>query len=178
MLLTAPDTIAIAPMRRLDEVIALTGAKRVISIVNAHLMPPTPAGILAIDHLKLPISDARPDRGAANNPSMELMGQLIASVRAWPQDSPLLIHCFSGLNRSTAAAYVALAALNPTVPEALIAYRLRATSETAAPNRNMVGLADILLKRRGNLLSAVELIGSGLPAAEGEPFSLPVSFGP
>ncbi len=171
-----PNTIAVCSMQRIDETIAATGATRLISIVNAHLMPPTPSTIAPANHLKLPMTDARPPRGGGQHPSRPMIEQLVEFIRDWPQDAPLLIHCFSGLNRSPAAAYIALAALNPDVPETLIAYRLRAASETAAPNITMVGVADLVLVRSGHLLSAIELIGPGQPAAEGRPFTLSASF--
>lgn len=163
-------------MRRVDETIAATGATRVVSVVNAHLMPPTPAGIDPALHLKLPITDARPAPGDGTHPSRPMIEEFIAFIRDWPQDAPMLIHCFSGLNRSPAAAYIALATLNPDIPETLIAYRLRAASETAAPNLTMVGGADLILARNGHLISAIRLIGPGQPAAEGRPFTLSTSF--
>ena len=174
-----PQTIAVCAMRHLEEWRVATGASRVISIVNAHLMPPTPGGIASCDHLRLPISDARPEPGSPN-PARGQIETLIDHIRAWPQDAPLLIHCFSGLNRSPAAAYIALTVLNPDVPETLIAYRLRAASETAAPNRTMVGLADLILGRNGHLSAAMELIGPGQPAAEGAPLHSfdPLSLSP
>lgn len=176
MMTIPPNTIAVCSMQRIDETIAATGATHLISVVNPHLMPPTPAAIDPSLHLRLPISDARPARSAEPHPARPMIEQLIAFVRAWEQRSPMLIHCFSGLNRSPAAAYVALAALNPQVPETLIAYRLRAASETAAPNRTVVGVADLVLRRNGHLSSAVELIGPGQPAAEGRSFILSTSF--
>lgn len=163
-------------MQRIEETIAATGATRLVSVVNAHLMPPTPRIIEPARHLRLPISEARPPRGGGQHPSWPMIEDLIAFIRDWPQEAPMLIHCFSGLNRSPAAAYIALAALNPDVPETLIAYRLRAASETAAPNITMVGIADLVLARHGHLISAIELIGPGQPAAEGRPFTLSTSF--
>ena len=172
----APDTIAVCSMRRIEDTLARTGATRLVSIVNAHLMPPTPAGIDPALHLRLPITDARPERGSDKNTMHMMIGQLIEFARSWPHDAPLLVHCFSGLNRSPAAAYIMLAAINPTVPETLIAYRIRMMSETAAPNLPMVGTADIALVRKGHLLSAIELIGPGQPAAERQPFLLQADF--
>lgn len=177
MLSTAPRSIAITSIRQMDETRAMTGATRLISVVNAHLMPATPEGIAPCDHLRLPISDARAERGEGRHVTEPLIARLIEFVRAWPRDAPLLIHCFSGLNRSPAAAYIALAVLNPDVPESLIAYRLRAASETAAPNPTMIGVADVLLGRNGNLKSAIDMIGPGAPAAEGRPFSIISDFG-
>lgn len=173
---TPPNTIAVCSMQRIDEAIAATGARYLVSVVNAHLMPSTPPAIDPANHLRLPISEARPPRGGGQHPAWPLIEELIAYVRQWPQDAPLLMHCFSGLNRSPAAAYIALATLNPHVPETLIAYRLRAASETAAPNRTMVGLADLVLARDGHLSAALQMIGPGLPAAEGRPFTLSASY--
>jgi len=178
MLLKTPRTIAIAPLRRLDEAIAATGARQVVSVMNAHLMPPTPFGIRSESHLQLAVSDGRIGHGSSEDSLRRAISSLLEFAISWDQESPLVVHCFSGLNRSTAAAYIILAALNPGVPEALIAYRLRATSDTAAPHLAMVGSADKLLSRNGNLTSAIEMIGPGLPAAEGVPFSLHVDFGP
>lgn len=178
MLLTLPASIAVAPMRRLDEVIAATGARSIVSLVNAHLMPATPAGIAAQSHLRLAVSDARNERGSSDDSLREAVDRLVSFASDWQRDAPLLIHCFSGLNRSTAAAYIVLAALNPDIPEALAAYRLRAASDTAAPHRGLVGVADKILERQGKLLASVELIGPGAPAAEGRPFSIPAAFEP
>lgn len=163
-------------MQRIEETIVATGATRLVSVVNAHLMPPTPRAIDPALHLRLPISEARPPRGSGQHPARPMIEDLIAFIREWQQEAPVLIHCFSGLNRSPAAAYIALAALNPDMPETLIAYRLRAASETAAPNITMVGVADLVLARHGHLISAIELIGPGIPAAEGRPFTLSTSF--
>ena len=52
MLTTLPATIAVCPLRRLDETIAATGARHVISVVNSHLMPPTPYLIEPARHLR------------------------------------------------------------------------------------------------------------------------------
>ncbi len=176
MLNTTPaNTIAICAMRHMETWREATGATRIISVVNAHLMPPTPPAIEPAHHLRLAISDARAEPGQPH-PARPQIEELIQFVRDWPQDAPLLIHCFSGLNRSPAAAYIALAVLNPYISEVLIAYRLRAASDTAAPNRTMVGLADLQLGRDGNLSAAMELIGPGQPAAEGRPFVLSTTF--
>jgi hypothetical protein len=48
---TLPDTIAICSMQRIEETLAATGATRLVSVVNAHLMPPTPDAIDPALHL-------------------------------------------------------------------------------------------------------------------------------
>ena len=54
----------------------------------------------------------------------------------------MLIHCWAGISRSTAAAYVALCALNPHADERTLANRLRSASPQASPNPRIVALAD------------------------------------
>jgi predicted protein tyrosine phosphatase len=65
MPIIAPATIAVCPLRKLDATLAETGATRLVSVVNEHLMPPTPAAITASTHLPLPISEARLDHRTA-----------------------------------------------------------------------------------------------------------------
>jgi predicted protein tyrosine phosphatase len=65
-----------------------------------------------------------------------------------------------------------LCALNPDQPEVLLAHRLRMASETVAPNRQMVVVADQLLGRSGRMIRAIDVIGYGQPAAEAVPFTL------
>ncbi|MGD8355534.1 MAG: tyrosine protein phosphatase, partial [Methyloceanibacter sp.] len=86
---------------------------------------------------------------------------------------PLLIHCWAGISRSTAGAFVVLCALNPHADEHSLARALRRASPTAYPNRRIVALADIVLGRNGRMSAAVDHIGRGLLAEEGKVFSLP-----
>ena len=85
----------------------------------------------------------------------------------------MVVHCWAGISRSTAAAYTALCAINPYASEELIARRLREASPTAFPNRLIVRLADTALGRNGRMIRAVESIGRGVVASEAVPFSLP-----
>jgi predicted protein tyrosine phosphatase len=84
----------------------------------------------------------------------------------------MVVHCYAGISRSTAAAFVAACALSPKRDEVEIAARLRAASPTAYPNRRLVALADDYLGRSGRMRAAIEKIGFNLPAFEAEPFML------
>jgi predicted protein tyrosine phosphatase len=81
-------------------------------------------------------------------------------------------HCFAGISRSTAGAFVAACALNPQRDEMQIARAIRSASRTAQPNARFVGIADRLLKRDGRMVRAIEAIGPGTAAMEGDPFRL------
>jgi predicted protein tyrosine phosphatase len=105
-------------------------------------------------------------------PSAAHVAELIDFVQDWDRKAPLLIHCFAGISRSTAAAYIALCILNPRTPEEAIARALRRSSDTAIPNRRFVGLADELLGREGRMLSALGRMGKNRVAFECVPFSV------
>ena len=98
------------------------------------------------------------------------MRQILDFVAAWPREKPLVIHCYAGISRSTAAAYIAGCALNPGRDEADLARALRQASPTATPNRLFVEIADRLLGREGRMVAAIAAIGRGADAFEGAPF--------
>lgn len=174
--LAGPDRVIVCPLRLLPGIVTDTGARDVVSVVNPHLMPPTPEGIAAGHHLKLAMSDYGDPLSGDRHPAAAPLQQLIAFARAWDRENPLVVHCFSGLTRSTAAAFIVLCALNEAIPPPLIALRLRERSDTAAPNRVMVAVADQLLGRKGTMIGAIEVIGFGQPAAEGRPFAMQATF--
>jgi len=67
----------------------------------------------------------------------------------------LLVHCWMGMSRSTAAAAIILAQHNPG-QEAAAFDRVFAVRPRSWPNARMIGFADRLLQRRGALLSALK----------------------
>jgi predicted protein tyrosine phosphatase len=84
----------------------------------------------------------------------------------------MVVHCYAGISRSTAGAFISACALNPQRDEAMIAWSIRRASPTAMPNRRLVSLADRLLGRGGRMIAAIEAIGPGNGAAEAHPFRL------
>ena len=105
-------------------------------------------------------------------PAAEHVERLLAFVRAWGRENPLVIHCWAGISRSTAAVFVTACALKPERSEDDIARALRQVSPIATPNRRIVAVADEILGRRGRMVDAVERIGRGQEAFEGVPFRL------
>ena len=84
----------------------------------------------------------------------------------------MVVHCWAGISRSTAAAFIAVSALNPQRDVAELARTVRALSPSATPNARLVALADDMLSRGGTMVDAVRAIGRGAFAAEGDPFFL------
>ena len=85
---------------------------------------------------------------------------------------PIVVHCFAGISRSTAAAFITLCTVRPERDEHDIARRLRAASPYAFPNARLVALADGLLEREGRMIAAIQSIGRGEIVAESVPFGL------
>jgi len=107
-------------------------------------------------------------------PAHEHVQRLVDFVTAWDRQAPMVVHCFAGISRSTAGAYVAACALNPKRDEMQIAWDIRRASRTAQPNVRIVSIADRLLKRDGRMIRAIDAIGVGDPATEGHPFRLDI----
>jgi predicted protein tyrosine phosphatase len=105
-------------------------------------------------------------------PAEEHAAQLIDFARGWGRKAPLVMHCWAGISRSTAGAFIAACALNPERSEAGIAEMIRRSSATAIPNLRLVSHADRLLRRQGRMTSAIEALGAPHPATEGHPFQL------
>jgi predicted protein tyrosine phosphatase len=95
-----------------------------------------PSGLPAGCHLKLVFNDitkAAPGQ-IASDPTM--VSALVDFGCTWDETRPLLIHCWAGISRSTAAAFIVACEKNPGC-ERDIAWVLRARAPFATPNRLM-----------------------------------------
>lgn len=165
-------TLHVCSLARLHETVARTGARQVVTLINAATVVERPAVIDGARHLFLGINDiVEPIEGGVL-PAAEHVDRLLAFARDWDRAEPLVVHCYAGVSRSTAAAYIIACALAPERDEAAIARSLRDASAHATPNRLLVALADERLGRGGRMVAAVEAIGRGADCAEGEPFAL------
>ena len=178
MTLRRPAAIHVCALRHVPDMAARTGALHLVSAIDSELLPETPASIPHDRHLKLDMHDIVEARPGATPPGTEHALRLIDFAHDWSRQGPLLIHCFAGLSRSTAAAFITLCALNPDTPEELIARALRRSSDTAVPNRLFVALADAALKREGRMLTALEKMGRNRVALECVPFEVGADHAP
>jgi predicted protein tyrosine phosphatase len=164
--------IVVCPLSRIAETVASTGARRMVTLINASTPVIRPAELLPDDHLTLSMHDIVEELPDMTPPGEHHIEALLLFARAWDRRAPLLIHCFAGVSRSTAAAYTVAAALAPKRDEAELAATLRRLSPSATPNIRIITLADRLLGRDGRMVRAIEAIGRGVAADEGEPFRL------
>jgi predicted protein tyrosine phosphatase len=164
--------IHVCSLARLRETVEDTGARHVVSLIGTEAHVDRPATIVAENHLWLRLHDISAPLDGHIMPDEQHVADLIDFVRRWDRRAPMVVHCFAGISRSTASAYVSVCALNPHRDEASVAQDLRAASPTATPNIRIVSLADRLLGRDGRMVAAVQTIGRGIMAVEGEPFRL------
>ena len=126
-------------------------------------------------HLRLAFHDIVEPTPGLRLPDRELMQVVLDFGRRSEDQRALLIHCWAGISRSSAAAYAIACDHNPGF-ERGIAIELRRRSPSATPNRLMVRLADDLLERDGRMVDAIDGIGRGVEAREGEPYALPLKW--
>jgi len=164
--------IHVCPLSAVPETVERSSASHLLTCLQDEILVETPRTIRPDRHLRLHIHDISVPIMGCVAPAEEHVMQLIDFVHDWGGRGPMVVHCWAGISRSTAAAYTALCAINPQVPEDVIAMRLRQASPTAYPNRLIIRLADAALGRDGRMMRAVEDIGRGVVATEAIPFSL------
>jgi predicted protein tyrosine phosphatase len=162
--------IHVCSLARLHATVEETGARHVITLVRDPVL--RPPGIDPDHHLVVDVDDITCATDGYVHPCEDHVAKVLDFAQRWDRAAPLVVHCWAGISRSTATAFAAACALNPGRDELRIAWDLRRASRTASPNVLIVTLADRLLGRDGRMIKAVETIGRGVAATEGEPFRL------
>jgi predicted protein tyrosine phosphatase len=166
--------IVVCGLNQAQEQINLHRAQSVMGILSPETQHPTYVGIRPERHLKLSFSDVNEAAEGMTLATHSDAEKLVAFVKAWDREAPLLVHCWAGISRSSAVAFAALCTLKPQEDEYALAQHLRAASRLATPNRLIIQKADDVLNRRGRMMQAVESIGRGLNAYEGIPYILKI----
>ena len=152
--------------------VARTGARSLVTLLSPGTAVARPADILLERHLNIAMSDILDHLPGQVRPEMHHLDAFLSFVGQWDRREPMLIHCFAGVSRSTASAYIAVCHLSPHRDEHEVARALRAASPTATPNLRFVALADERLGRGGRMIAAIEAIGRGRECLEGDPFTM------
>ncbi len=172
--------IIVCPLSRVPRLAREQKPSHVVSLLDPGTPFPSLEGFGDERHLRLPIHDIELEMDGYDALCDRRMRTILDFVGAWSRDEPMLIHCYAGISRSTATAFITACAHNPDRDEEEIALALRAASPSASPNRRFVALADAELGRRGRMKRAIEKIGRGvhwLELAEATPFALSARFG-
>lgn len=162
--------IVVAPLHELDAALARWRPSHVVSLTSPGGQPvPLPG---EVETLRLVFHDIVAPRPGLRMATPADVAALLRFAAAWPARRPLLVHCWAGVSRSPAAAYVIASARRPAGEAEAIASALREQAPFATPNRHVVGLADALLGRRGAMIAAVAAIGRGAETSLGRSFRL------
>ena len=164
--------IQVCPLSRLPETLAASGARNLMTLMTVGTPSPRPEAIAEGRHCVVEVSDVVAPMDGHVTPGEAHVAAILAFAEAWDRREPLLIHCYAGISRSTAAAYIAACALAPERDEVEVARALRDASPSATPNALFVAIADRMLGRGGRMVAAIAEIGRGADAFEGEPFRL------
>ena len=167
--------IIVCPLHAVETQIEKHGASHVMSLLGPEHMIDTPAGIERDNHLQLTLHDIALPADGYIAPGESHVGRLIEFFQEWDQSAPMVVHCWAGISRSTAAAFTSLCIHFPDDDEMALATQLREASPVATPNPLIVAAADKLLDRGGRMVEAVQAIGRGASAWEGNVFTLEMS---
>jgi predicted protein tyrosine phosphatase len=162
----------VCSLAKAPDLVRQTGARSLVTLIDAGTPVARPPEIAEERHLFVSMSDIVVAIDGHILPSDVHVAALLEFVKRWDRKAPMLIHCYAGVSRSTAAAFIAACALSPDRDEHEIAAAIRRNSPTATPNSRLVALADAMLQRNGRMKAAIAKIGRGADCFEGTPFAL------
>ncbi len=162
----------VCPLSKLEETLQSAAPGHVLSLVSPGTTVKLPAAYEPAHHLVLEFNDIAEAREGLITPSMVHVEQLLDFASHAARHGSLLVHCWAGVSRSTAAAYILTCALLPEVDESVLASHLRQVSPVATPNPLLISLADKCLQRKGRMVQAIKDIGRGAETFEGNTFSI------
>lgn len=162
--------IHVCSLAALPATVEATGARHVLTVMANVGQVIRPPSIPEANHLRISMDDIITPADGFVAPSQVHVEQALDFLRQWDRAAPMVIHCYAGISRSTASAFMAACALNPHRDEIAIARQIRAASPSAYPNRLIVTLADQVLGRNGRMVRALDAMGPGNMTIEGRPF--------
>jgi predicted protein tyrosine phosphatase len=165
--------ILVTPLADIEKVIGLDRPSHLLSLLGPDYMidahPRFPQG----RHLRVSIHDIAEALDDHIAPGREHVEQVLDFADSWDRTSPMLIHCWAGISRSTASMFMILCKLNPQADELGIMRRMRRLAPHIQPNRRLVTFADERLGRDGRMIEALDTAGPAQLATMGYRFELP-----
>ncbi len=169
--------IIVCPLHAAPALVVSSKASHAISLLSPESVWPEFPSLQPQRHLKLSLHDITAHSPGLSAPGANDAQRLVEFIRGWDAGSPILIHCWAGISRSTASAFTALCMARPEEDEMELAQELRDASPSATPNALLISHVDAILGRSGRMTEAVKAIGRGQDAYEGVPFQLRVQLG-
>lgn len=170
--------IWISSLAKVHTVAQNTGPSKIVSLLGPGTRFPEFRDYGPDRHLTVELDDDREVIAGRLTPTEAHVAGLIEFLGGWNPETPLLVHCWAGMSRSTASALIAACLHNPEADEAEIAHEI-AKSPTAFPNTRIVAFADEMMGREGRMVRAAEEICSDMnrltairEVMEAEPFAI------
>ena len=160
--------LIICPLADLNKALA-SQPSHVLSLISPDAAPPVCTGA---EHRILRFNDINAPANGLTPASPKDIESLLEFAQNWSGEASFLAHCWAGISRSTAAAYIIACQRSAPGTEAALAQQLRAAAPEATPNPLMIALADTLLDRNGRMSAAIATIGRGREAGQGALFTL------
>lgn len=168
--------VLVAPLSAVADAVKRHRPSHIVTLLGPETPVITPDGIHADRHLKLTLHDIDAPQPDLIAPGEDHVAELLAFAKNWDPREPMLVHCWAGISRSTAAAYIVLCSRNEGGAEDEIARAMRYRAPHAQPNRLLVRHADALLGRGGRMIAGVEAMGPARGIWEGEVFDVPLTL--
>jgi predicted protein tyrosine phosphatase len=167
--------IHVSPLSALNSITTRLPSYDLLTLLSPDHPETDWSGFACDRHVRLAFHDIVEPMPGLVAPDRDMMQAILDFGRHGAPQRALLIHCWAGISRSSAAAFVIACDRNPGF-ERDIAAELRRRAPSATPNRLMIRLADDLLERDGRMVEAIDGIGRGAEAREGEPYDLPLQW--
>ncbi len=149
----------ITPLAHLETTLATSGARWLASFAAPGSALERPGGLDGF--LALDFNDIPQPLDGLQAVTAEQIASLIAFIRTWNGDGPLVLQCWMGVSRSTAAALIVTAIVLPQTSPSVLIGMLRRAAPHATPNPLMIALADAQLGYGGAFVQAVKKAGRG-----------------
>ncbi|RBP00923.1 putative protein tyrosine phosphatase [Roseiarcus fermentans] len=159
--------IIVSSLRQVEAVMARYAPVRSLSLLAPWQTIIFETDRMPRDRVVLAFNDVAASGPGLVAPDEATVAAIVEFGRRCRSNDVSLVHCWMGVSRSPAAAYI-IACERAPGEERAIAEDLRRRSPTAAPNRLLVALADDYLARGGRMVDAVDGIGRGC-AFDGDP---------
>ena len=105
--------IHVCSLARLHDTVAETRASHIVTLLRLIDRVQRPTSVVEANHLILGMDDIRTPMDGYTHPAEEHVHDLIEFVQRWDRRAPVVMHCYAGISRSTAGAFITACTLNP-----------------------------------------------------------------
>ena len=100
--------IHVCSLARLHDTVTELGASHIVTLLRLIDRVQRPSSVTEANHLILGMDDIATPMDGYVHPAEEHVHDLITFVQRWDRRAPLVIHCYAGISRSTAGAFISM----------------------------------------------------------------------